>query len=1020
MKWIHSLCIPAIILLSACGGGGGGGGGDTTTSSPPKQISLQDGNTSVAREEVQIIEVSGIDLSEETYTGSLDGKPILLVRALENSLFLLLPADLSSGDHNLEIWIHGKKLHLNFQSTEEAIAPRDRSLAELSLSFDGLRMAADEAIAKLQNSGGDQDRIDELIANRDALNINRTEIQNLTDEELHYINQFFSKNLMNGMTSLRVQQSYSNEAYPRGVEECRMRKGRYVNQFIRMVASLGLAAAAIDLTPTLGPIGALVGIAGSGIVVGIQLDATLIELHHLVEHCINPVFNSLEESLVSLSTLAPRTTQVIDDETRTYEHNLAKSYRIKTKFSFLDDVLYLLPDAKRVVNKISFIIPDSTEKFFKERLSEDYSESLPVNHLSLKQISDPSINGELISKGEDNFDLKFSKNTGHPFKSSFTFVLYDNKNDIETRYTARLWSDGHCPEYTIDLAHVVLTPERCIVIQKRDEIDTLDYQEYRQQGLVMREQYIIGQHQNINLKTLKGLDDDEHDHIPDLWVERIDSYHEYQVLNDLDNKPSVRMRKIRFGRDDGDQETLYSQPLLQNHDGYYLWDSVTKTVIYYYDDHSGPAQWIYHYSDPLQDDDEYWHSVLDRHEEFDIQGNLTEWTTYATPSKNPQGKWVTVAIESYSNHVDESGEVIRGESLRHPPVFSDSGKLQAPEASYKTYKADVLTEEIIFSSPLKNPNGNWESVRQESFSKSDHYEETHYYSIPLLNSRGHWISLPAKYQLESNSETTTEIHSEPLQTSWGDWESVIVSNISEGPLGPNSEHFYSEPLQATDGSWQSVSESAFIYSNGEIERSEIYSDPIQLSNGFWDSAPESTISWSGDRRSESTWSQPLEQGEGAVSTLVEQDHYLNDSLTERTIYSQSLLNNDGTWTSIKQEVRRYSAGLLADLLIYWSPTKRSDGYWDAALKERSEWYNNSKTEYKYSTTLHDPSGDHLASVIQNRKTFNSGVLKKEDFYAEPYLDDFNTWATYLRRTNYYARGCYVTRNQTGEVVTDTC
>jgi hypothetical protein len=1020
MVFARFLSLFALLFLMACGGGGGSGGGGGT-SAPGPAVSLSNAEVPVRREVIQRIKVENLVLDDaETVTASVDGVPVPVAPVFEDELMFLLPPSLSGGIHELQVSIRGKAYRLEFESESTVPASRQESLNGLSSSFDALRTVVDETILELQARGASQQLIDELLLHRDTLAIDQPGIESLSDEELDYLNRFFALNLLSDVTAKSASRSaYGLPAF-RGLEQCTARKAIYVRQFLRMVAVIGVSVGSLEVSMGLGPIAVALVTSGAAVAIYKELDQTLEELDHLVEHCLDPVFNSLQEALVSRSGMSLRTKLVEDDDRRIFEHDLAESYRLESRFEFIDEILDVLPKARTVLNKIAFLVPASIEDPLRARLADDYTEDLPVDSISLQDISVPEVTGDLIPTGDDTFDLVFRKDTGSPFESEFKFTLYDAKNDIATRYTARLFSDGHCPDFTGDLANVVLTAERCIVIQERPEIDALDYQEYQRQALVMREYYTIGDSPVLNLKTLKGLDD--YDHIPDLQVERVDRYIRYQVLEDVEGKPSARKQEITYSEEGNDVERFYSEPLLQNHDGYMFWDAVISQEVYYYDDYPGPVYARVTYSDPLQDDSGLWRSVQDRTEYYDEAGEIVEWTAYAEPVMNLAGVWLTVEQESHRLEEDDNGSVTRTEWRRHPPRLTDSGELRAPESTYRVFVDDVLTDEYIHSQPLKSAEGDWQSVMTLSFTGWNGFTETRVFSSPLQDASGNWVSVSASQTSESDSGVITEhLYSQPLQDSRGDWESVHLSVITTDAGGdPLSEQFYSEPLQTSYGSWQSVRETSFAYEAGELSSSEVYSDPFQLSSGTWGSALANTTTWSGSYRNETTYSGALEQFGAVVSTMASFKRYDNDVLVQQSLYSQALSNDDGSWTSVIQDSRQYSGGQLVDRSLYRSPIKRPDGYWDVALAESTTWSGSGRVEYTYSGTLVSPEGDYVTSLISNRKHYLGATLDTEYFYASPYLDNFNTWATYLQRINYYSRDCYQTRNQSGSVVTDTC
>ena len=1019
MRWGYGISVLAAVLLAGCGGDGGGD--EVAVSSPSREsISVVGGEVPVQRERLQIIKVTGIDIGEDgdSYPATVDGIPASVTRALDNSLLLLLPSSLPAGTHQLVVVIDEVERRVRFQSADPVIASRDASLAGLALSFGSLRMMADEAINELIESDAGASVIDDMEAHRDALDVERPDIQSMTDQELDYLNKFLAVNFPGDAALPGAEEA----TLARDIEGCRMRRETYATQFTRMLVAIDVGAHGnLDLSVAFSSAGSSVAASASAIVVHSEGRKTLDEFDHLVRHCFQPVANSLQESTVAVS-LAPRTTSLVDPESRDYEQDLANAYHVETDLVFAMDVLDILTDARITLERMAFLVPDDAEAQLRERLVESYAEDLPAEFLSLQQISDPEITGELTPTGDKTFDLEFRKHTGLPFEASFTFVLRDSLNDIETRYTARLWSGGHCPDFTAELANVVVTPDRCIVIQDKPESDVLDYQEYHHKNLVLRELYEVGDTPNINLKASKGLDGAEGSHIPDLWVERIQSLHEYIVMLDTEGTPSVRQREVFYVEDGGDQEILYSEPLLQRSEaGDLYWDALPRESRLYHKEDPTVVETYGYFTDPFQDDDGYWQSVLASDISFDVFDVMVSYTNYTAPLQAPGGIWVSAPAEFVHETRDMYGNVTRSETLYNWPVFSDAGVMQTPIYSFIRKFNGLPLDESFFSVPVKNAEGNWTSVTELVELYGDQKHETLEYSTPLQQTDGEWASVLSMHtEVYVDGTVKYSAYSEPVQTVSGEWISMLASTISEGPLGREYERYYYDPIPAQDGTWHHVLESESEYESGVKVLYTSYAIHYMDSIGLPDSAPSYSEHWSGDTRTQIVWSEPVEEDGRAVSTALEKRVYENDWLVEQTLYTNPLLDNDGTWSSFELEVRRYSAGQLSELVMYWLPEQVLGGHWATSLRSRTTWLAGSRTEYQYSYHLIEPSGEALTSLIQNRKSYNADTLETENFYAAPYLDEFNSWVTYLQRVNYYLDDCYQERNQDGVVVTDTC
>lgn len=955
MSLLRTLTVLIAILLAACGGGGGGGD-PVAIKAPASKVSvqMQSDGLPVNAAAVQVLTVEGTTLENETYTGLLNGEEVILARTLPGNLLLMLPGDLPPGFHELIVDIEGQQQTLHFESTASTGANRAEDMPSVQQTLMDTIADADAAVATLQLEGAAQDRIDDVIAHRDALSAVLAELDTLTDAEIFYLRQYFSFNLQADAPLVGT----SAVSAPRNWDAC-------VASFKRQHLALGGLMAAVVIGEVLVPAAKLawanplvaVAIGGVAGIAVVKVWPKLVDsIDAFIADCASIDTTSLEQDLAVRSTrsMAPRTISIIDDERREYENDLAERYRLVNEYRYEDQATSLLPDTRSAVSKLSDFLPDDKEAFFLARLVEDYSEEAPASSLNLEQISAPDVTGDLAPTGESTFELTFSKATGTPFENEFTFVIYDSTNDIATRYTARLWSDGHCPDYTIDLANVVLTDDKCIVIQARPEIDSLDYQEYQQQALVMREYYTVGNAAGIELKSLKGLSD--YDHIPEMWVERIDAYYQYTVLWEEPGRPSVRAREVLYSVGGSDLEYIYSAPILQLRGDYLEWDSVLKEAIYYLNDSPGPVGSRELYSDPLQNDDYTWSSVISEQKWYDELGNIRSRYVFSEPMKGPDGTWASTDAEGYD--YSESGEITR-EVIYHVPAFSDGGVLQAPESIYRNWDSDSLVEETIFSLPMKTTAGDWQSVPEERLYSVDGWTELSYYSVPLLATNGTWESLVLRMETTYDTGgTAVLIQSEPLQATSGEWQNVMVSTSSSEPSGYSNDAVFSEPLQQPDGNWVSV---------------------MASSNQTWENGSSQSIT-----------------------------------------YTDPLQNDDGSWTSVRGEERNYSGGTMTSIIIYAIPEKLSNGFWDTFYLSRTTWSGTSRNEFDYSSLLESPDGSSMTSVIKAKRAYEGNTLQTEWLYGSPYLDEFDNWTTYIRRVNRYSDGCYTTYAQTGTIITNTC
>src|SRR5690606_40661713 len=71
--------------------------------------------------------------------------------------------------------------------------------------------------------------------------------------------------------------------------------------------------------------------------------------------------SDLQESTVAVS-LAPRTTSLVDPESRDYEQDLANAYHVETDLVFAMDVLDILTDARITLERMAFLVPDDAEE----------------------------------------------------------------------------------------------------------------------------------------------------------------------------------------------------------------------------------------------------------------------------------------------------------------------------------------------------------------------------------------------------------------------------------------------------------------------------------------------------------------------------------------------------------------------------------------------------------------------------------------------------------------------------------
>lgn len=779
--------IAVAVFLSACGGGGGSGGsagpsGDGPDAGSAPAISMTGADVAVDKAAIHVIAVSNMALSEDTYHGDVDGYEVTLARNGTDELVILLPPDLSAGEHVLSVVIGESTFQTRFETAVMEVMAREDSITMLDHLFLLMRGVIDEAVQAKVDIGAPQGEIDELLSYKDLLDTQNDQYAEMSEIELDYLARLFDGLVNGGMTGVSSKSTFFSPA-------CDQKVGEYFFELTATVLLIGVAA--ISSSTGVGFIAA----AGASVLI-LSKARSVAEAYEAVwDLCVFAEASKLEAEISSGKSLSygvsSKTIINQGEDNLYFTADIPVQYRVRTTFGIYEKFLAMIPDVQSLVSKFSFFIPDEIEEFISSH-SDGYTSFVSSGMLSIEDISAANVVGQISIVDEDSFTIRF--NVAQPFSGDpvFSFSLYDQENDIKTVYSVNLDVPPNCPNTLESQGSVLELEDKCIAISYSGDQSQVHYREYRKQLLELHEIYVAGFVEN--LKVVKGLE--AYDEVADYIVGRRLSRTENSVFQD--NLAGWRSLPYTYFSYDvaGEEEYIkqYSLPL-QNPDGEWLSlieidFGCSRTGTYY-------ERRQCYYSSPLLDASGFWVSVIEKSVGFDNDVMAYTEVHYSAPLQSSEGSWSSIPQQVLSYRYDGS--------LR--------------------YQRD-------YSIPLQNEDGSWASVYKEYQQYNDNgFLATHTkYSEPLPNHNftGVWTSLATETfgYLEDGSPQYERYYHPHKQNPDGEWVYLLSYTISYGAAG-NDEQFYSSPLQNEDGSWVTIRVNFYVEGQLYEECTPTYA------NGVW-------------------------------------------------------------------------------------------------------------------------------------------------------------------------------------------
>ena len=365
---------------------------------------------SVAQGGIVAINVDNLDFNEGTYTATLNGVAIDLLRPDEDTIGFVLPVDQSVGDAVVDLTIGDKRYSFAFDVT--ALATIDDPKGVVVDKLQDAISALDDIIASSMTTSAEATGLsDQRTSLQDALDT----IDSFSEAEILQTAQFLVAN------PIFDTANNTNGATARSkidLAACESAASTYTSSIIRTVAVIGLIAvgtqAAIVSTGLVGAVAG--GVAGALFIGTLQGDSgPVAKAANVASICVGDLFGDVESDFSSNSTFGnskardERSTWVkavsaegvisfVNNEPKQFTLTGSRSFADSVADVFLDNIDTLI----NALNRISFIVPDSAITALNAAKVVE-RDDIAFDEIVLSEISNTNITGALSNQGEQYF-----------------------------------------------------------------------------------------------------------------------------------------------------------------------------------------------------------------------------------------------------------------------------------------------------------------------------------------------------------------------------------------------------------------------------------------------------------------------------------------------------------------------------------------------------------------------------------------------------------------------------------------
>jgi hypothetical protein len=383
--------------------------------------------TTVAGFEVARFELAGIELTQDEYSGSIDGSLAVKLAAVDGGLVMLMPP-LTDGAHQLEIAVGETRYPIDFNVATPALPAPAEQIASSFLADIESGLAALRADPEFANAS-DWDAID------DELTALKSQIAAMNQDELDALARIIATNTLPVASAAYASATRTPLFAKYDDFSCRELRVAILSNAIDAGAYLSLVAASLAVGAEFGPNGALVGVAAAAALYKFKawpaMKKTWRSLKsYKTNECfwfqqLNFSFN-LEERFLNEKPGRTVRAMAAAQETLTFNHKRTREYDVTGSGTLPDDLLGSVAVAAQILKYGGPFLTEDAKEVLRD-WTASYTHPLDLSDFALSNISDSSIDGTLSMQG-DKLRLRFQylPNRMPSVPVDFTFTLSGN------------------------------------------------------------------------------------------------------------------------------------------------------------------------------------------------------------------------------------------------------------------------------------------------------------------------------------------------------------------------------------------------------------------------------------------------------------------------------------------------------------------------------------------------------------------------------------------------------------------
>jgi hypothetical protein len=383
--------------------------------------------TTVAGFEVARFELAGIELTQDEYSGLIDGSIDVKLVAVDGGLVMLMPP-LTDGAYRLEVAVGDTRYPIDFTVATPALpAPAAQITSNFVADIES-GLAALRADPELANAS-DWDAID------DELTALKNQIAAMSPDELEALARIIATNTLPAAAAAYASATRTPLFAKYDDSGCRELRVAILSNAIDAGAYLSWVAASLAVGVEFGPNGALVGVAAAAALYKFKawpaMKKTWRSLKsYKTNECfwfqqLNFSFN-LEERFLNEKPGRTVRAMAAAQETLTFNHKRTREYDVTGSGTLPDDLLGSVAVAAQILKYGGPFLTEDAKEVLRD-WTASYTHPLDLSDFALSNISDSSIDGTLSMQG-DKLRLRFQylPNRMPSVPVDFTFTLSGN------------------------------------------------------------------------------------------------------------------------------------------------------------------------------------------------------------------------------------------------------------------------------------------------------------------------------------------------------------------------------------------------------------------------------------------------------------------------------------------------------------------------------------------------------------------------------------------------------------------